>query len=139
MTFTEYADDSDYKYVESHDDVPITGDIDGNWGKYDIHAAVQAGEEKLEGDVNDGNEISPNNVKHIHAEAAAIWATYRLVVGMKSPDSQTRGDSLDEGSERMRFARELKSMYQETVGTIRKSGGFQSEDDDDIQFTVANW
>lgn len=120
-----YTSTSDLKYIDAIgglDAIPISGfDIDRNWSDQDKLDAAEAGEAKLEGDVNDGAAIDQSDVESIHGEAAAAWATYRLVLGMKTPDSQTRGDASDEGSERMAFADRIKSMYDEYVATIREA------------------
>ena len=135
-----YTDESDFKYVQSLDDVPVTGGIGKSWETEDIFEAVETGEQKLEGDVNEGQPIPQSEVVPLHGEAAATWATYRLVVGMKSPDSATRGDSLDEGDQRMEFAQELKSMYRSHKKTINEAEGFSSaQDEDSVDFRVANW
>lgn len=136
MVVEEYRGVTDYKYVASRDDVPVTGQgIGRNWTDDEIDRAVQTGEEKLEADVNEGTEIG--NPKHLHAEAAATWATYDLVKGMKPPDAATRGDSLDEGTERMEFARQLRDDYFELVESISTSEG--DEGRGTISFEVADW
>lgn len=131
-----YDGESDYKYVGGRSSVPVTGgDLNTTWTESEIDEAVEAGEVKLEADVNDGREIT--NPEAIHAEAAAAWATFKLVLGMKSPDATTRGDSLDEGSERMDFAREVKDLYRSYVNSIQSSE--QDEGRGTVDFEVANW
>ena len=99
---------------------------------------AEDGESKLEADVNQGNEIG--SPEAIHGNAAATWATYRLVLGMKSPDSQTRGDSLDEGAERMNIAEALKDDYHEYVHSITEARGDESEGGPgSVDFRVAEW
>jgi hypothetical protein len=135
-----YQNESDLKYIDSLEDIPVTNQgIGDSWGEEDKLQAAEAGEEKLEGDVNEGHAISQS--KSIHGTAAATWATYKLAVGMKSPDSTTRGDSLDEGTERFGFADRLKQMYQSYVNTINDASGFESDDDsnNDVTFSVADW
>lgn len=136
MVVEEYRGVKDYKYVISRDDVPVTGQgIGRNWDDDEIDRAVQSGEEKLEADVNEGSEIG--NPQHLHSEAAATWATYVLARGFKSPDSVTRGDSLDEGVDRMEFARQLRQDYFELVESISTSEG--DEGRGTISFEVADW
>lgn len=143
-----YSGESDYKYVDGRDDVPVTGQgIGDDWTISEIDNAVEAGEQKLEADVNEGEVIT--NPQDIHGEAAATWATYKLVLGMKSPDAVTRGDSLDEGSERIQFADRILSMYQSLVQSIIQASGIEGGGDgagggtgiqvDDVDFFVANW
>lgn len=116
-----YETEDDYRYVESKDKIPVTGDgIGRNWEDDEIHEAVETGEQKLENDVNNGEQI--DSPQQIHGEAAATWATYKLVLGMKAPDSATRGDMLDEGSERMAFADRLNRMYSSYVDSILGTG-----------------
>lgn len=134
-----YSDESDYKYVEGRDSVPVSGsDIGQNWSNSRIDNAVEDGETKLESDVNEGREIS--NPEHIHGQAAATWATYRLVLGFKSPDSATRGDSLDEGGQRMDYAKQLKEDYYDYVQSITSAEGDESEGGSgSVAFEVADW
>ncbi len=134
-----YTTEADLKYIDSLDDIPVTGQgIGSNWTEQEKLDAAEDGESKLEADVNEGHEIA--NSEHIHDQAAATWATYRLVLGFKSPESQTRGDSLDEGSERMDFARQLKEDYYEYVNSITNAQGDQSEGGPgEIDFQVADW
>lgn len=135
-----YQSEDDLKYIDDLDDIPVSGfGIDANWSDQDDKLpAAQAGEEKLEGDVNDGREIT--NSIDLHGEAAAAWATYRLVLGMKAPDSTTRGDSLDEGEERMQFADRIRRMYEDLVETLTGATGFESEGGSgSVDFMVADW
>lgn len=136
----EYSSEADYKYVSSMDSVPVGGqDIGRSWDENDVHRAVQEGEEKMEGDVNDGAEIKESNRQPMHGIAAATWATYRLVLSMKSPDATTRGDVNDEGSERMQIAEQLRADYEEWIRTIKDSQKDQSEETSKVRFDVANW
>jgi hypothetical protein len=134
-----YTQESDLKYINSLDDIPVSGDFDAStWTDQDKLDAAEDGESKLEADVNEGSEISAP--EHIHGQAAATWATYRLVVGFKSPDSQTRGDALDEGSERMAFAEAIKEDYYEYVQSITGAASDESEGGQgSVDFMVADW
>lgn len=134
-----YDTESDLKYIESLSNIPVTGEgFDSTWSTSKKLDAAEDGESKLEADVNDGQVI--NSPESIHGYAAATWATYRLVLGMKTPDSATRGDSLDEGGERMSFADHLKSDYYEYVDSITRASGDESEDGPAvIGFEVADW
>lgn len=115
-----YEKEEDYKYVQDKDEIPVTGqDIERNWDDDEIHSAVEKGEEKLEADVNGGDPIS--SPTSLHGEAAATWATYKLVLGMKAPDASTRGDSLDEGAQRMEFADRVRRMYNDLIESIAGS------------------
>lgn len=134
-----YDSADDLKYIDALSDIPVTGQgIGSGWTTDEKLEAAEAGEQKVEGDVNDGQEISTPS--SIHGQAAATWATYQLAVGMKSPDATTRGDSLDEGTERFGFADRLKQMYDSHINTINQASGFQSEQEtDSVSFDVADW
>lgn len=134
-----YDSESDLKYIEDLDDIPVSGQgIGDTWTTDDVLDAAESGESKLEADVNDGSVI--DNPEHIHGEAAATWATYRLVLGVKAPDSTTRGDALDEGSERMDFALQLKEDYYEYVDSITQSENDEGDDGSaTVGFHVADW
>lgn len=135
-----YDSESDLKYIDSLGDIPVSGQgIGETWSPQDKLDAAESGESKLEADVNDGNPI--NGAEHIHGDAAATWATYRLALGVKAPDSTTRGDALDEGSERMDFALELKEDYYEYVDSITAAQGDAGDEDSTttVDFYVAYW
>lgn len=134
-----YSDESELKYINSLDDIPVTGEgIGDDWSDAEKLKKAEDAESKLESDVNEGREIGTPEA--IHGNAAATWATYRFVLGFKTPDSQTRGDSLDEGSERMAFAEALKDDYYDYVNSITNATGDESEGGPgSVDFTVADW
>jgi len=125
-----YSQPSDTKYLDQLNSnsplepIPVAGpdsaNLDRNWDQADKLEAAEVGEATVEARVNDGAVIGTPTV--LHAEAAAAYATYRLVVGLKAPDAATRGDASDEGDERMAFAREVRSMYEDAIETIQNSG-----------------
>jgi len=134
-----YESESDLKYIDSLSEIPVSGQgFDATWTDNELLVKAETGEAKLESDVNDGDPI--NDPERIHSDAAATWATYRLVLGMKAPDSTTRGDSLDEGTERMNFAEALKDDYYDYVNSITQAGGDEGEDGPNTaSFHVADW
>lgn len=133
-----YSDESDLKYIDSLDEIPVAGDFpDSTWSSNDKLSAAEDGESKLEADVNEGQEL--NTTENIHSEAAATWATYKLVLGTKSPDSATRGDAMDEGSERMAFADRIKEMYNDYIDSIVEAEHDTGTDSDGVDFMVADW
>lgn len=133
-----YSDESDLKYIEDLDEIPVAGEFPSTtWSTQDKLSAAEVGESKLESDVNEGQELG--ETENIHSEAAATWATYKLVLGTKAPDSQTRGDALDEGGERIAFADRVKSMYNELISSIIEAEHDQGTDSDGVNFTVADW
>lgn len=133
-----YDNESEFKYIDGLDEIPITGP--DPFDKEDKLEAAEKGEAKLESDVNEGSPIPDQVREAIHGEAAACWATYRLVLGIKSPESQSRGDSLDEGTERMAFADRIKQMYDSHVDSIIMADADASEGGENtVGFEVADW
>lgn len=136
---TDYTSENDLKYIDGLDELPVVGEdsLLSGFEKDEKLEACQAGESKLEDDVNEGSTISNPGVSH--SEAAAAWATYKLVVGMKAPDAATRGDSLDEGTERMQFADRVLGMYREIVDGITEAENTPGQSSDGADFRVFDY
>lgn len=130
---TDYGSESDLKYIETLTEIPLSGP-DEFIDEEKLEAA-EFGESKLEADVNSGNRIIDEQVTHLHEKAATAWASYILFSGGESPTSALSGDLVEgSSSDAMEFAREMKSIYKETISSILKTD--EEEQSDEITFQV---
>ncbi|MDY6778991.1 MAG: hypothetical protein SV760_00260 [Halobacteria archaeon] len=131
MPTNDYASESDLRYINDLAEIPISGPDLDQFSKEDKLEAAEFGEAKIEADVNAGERLSDPTM--LHGKAAAAWASYQLFYGGEHPSSKLSG-SLGEGSsaDLIEFAREHKSVYKETVESIRAS---EAGTDDDDQLT----
>ncbi|MDY6780465.1 MAG: hypothetical protein SV760_07970 [Halobacteria archaeon] len=132
---TDYTDESDLRYIDDLDNIPLSGPDLDQFTKEDKLEAAETGESKIEADVNDGAKLDDPTI--LHAKAANAWASYILFYGGEHPSSALSG-SLGEGqaADLIEFAREHKSAYQELVASIRSS---EEGTDDDDQITSGFW
>lgn len=126
-----YTSESELRYIESLNDLPIMGpDLFPDSEKL---AAAAIAETKLEADVNDGVRLGEREVTPLHREAAGAYASYRLFVGPEHPEDinsgQLQGGS---GSDTMEFARELKTQYKSHLKSIETSEADTSDDSTDL-------
>lgn len=122
-----YEDESDLKYIDSLDDIPVSGP--DPFDPSDKLKAAEVGESKIEADAFDGDTIGDAGT--LVKEAAAAWASYRLFYGGEAPTSALSGDLVDgSSSDLVEFAREHKSNYNSLLSSI-----VDSEDDRDADDT----
>lgn len=121
-----YDTESDLKYIDSLDDIPVSGpDPFDDAEKLD---AAEVGEARVEADVNDGATIDGETV--LIREAAAAFASYRLFYGGESPTSALSGDLIDGSSnDIIELAREHKTNYDSTIASIVDSEADRDNDD----------
>lgn len=113
------------------DDIPLVGP--DPYDPEDKEEAGEAAEEKLEADVNDGNNF--DQTTSLHKEAIIAWATYRLATGAVSPTDAKSGDFYSgSGDDQAEFAAEMKNIYESNRSSILSSE--QDESDDSSEFVV---
>lgn len=118
-----YESESDLKYIDSLEDIPVSGP--DPFDTPDKLEAAEVGEAKIEADAFDGDPIADAGA--LVKDAAAAWASYRLFYGGESPTSALSGDLVDgSSSDLVEFAREHKSNYNSLLSSI-----VDSEDDSD--------
>lgn len=121
------ADTQPTGYILDPVNVPLAGpDPFTNDEKAD---AVESAEEKLEADINDGNDITDPTA--LHGTAVNAYATYVLATGPAEPGSQYSGDYADAGQSVMEFAREMLAIYRDTLSSIQGSQADDPMDKDD--------
>ena len=121
-----YDSESDLKYIDSTDDIPVSGP--DPFDKSEKLDAAEVGEARVEADVNDGATIDGATV--LIREAAAAFASYRLFYGGESPTSALSGDLVDGSSnDIMELAREHKANYDSTIASIVDSEADRDNDD----------
>lgn len=124
---TDYADESDLKYIPELAEIPLTGP-----DAFDTEAKLEAaemGEAKVEADVNLGDPLADPTM--LHQKAANAWASYLLFAGGESPSDALSGQVVEGSSaDQMEFATELKNIYESTIASIRTSDA--GDDDDDV-------
>jgi hypothetical protein len=81
--------------------------------------AIRYAEDKLEGDVNEGETIS--SPTDLHELATNAYASYILAVGPMDPADAQSGDFADAGDEVGQFANQLHNMYRSARSTILAS------------------
>jgi hypothetical protein len=126
-----YQSVADLRYIDGLDAIPISGpDPFSDAEKLD---AAEVGETKLEADVNDGLELGEDESTVLHSEAAAAWASYKLVYGGEAPESALSGEFVEgANSDLMEFAREHKASYESHVESIIESDADESSEQADI-------
>ncbi len=127
---TDYQDESDLKYIDGLDEIPLSGP--DPFEPDDKLEAAEFGEAKLEADVNSGREITAPT--RLHAKAATAWASYILFYGGEAPTSALSGQIV-EGSDAdlMEFAKENENVYEKTVSSIRQTDDETQPDEVDFQ------
>lgn len=135
MATNDYDDESDLRYINSIDEIPLSGPDLDKFSTDDKLEAAETGEAKIEADVNHGERLTDPTI--LHAKAANAWASYILFYGGEHPSSSLSG-SLGEGSsaDLIEFAREHKSAYSDFVSSIRSS---DAGTDDDDQVSTGFW
>lgn len=129
-----YSAESDLKYIDGLDDIPVSGPDD--FSDASKLQAAEVGEAKLEADVNDGVEIDESSVTVLHGEAAAAWASHKLVYGGESPTSALGGNFVDGSNQDIaEFATSHKETYQNLVASIIDSDADESSKSSDIVFS----
>ncbi|MFC7323244.1 hypothetical protein ACFQMF_01490 [Halorubrum rutilum] len=122
-----YDAESDLKYIESVDDIPLTGpDL---WeGDSDAKLdAAETAESKLEADVNDGVVIG--DATTLHAKAANAYASYLLFIGPEHPEDALSGQMYGgAGDDTMEFATEVHDVYRSLRSSIEGSDADSSQD-----------
>ena len=114
----DYTSDSEFKYVDNKDKVPMRGPDD--FELEEKLEAVEIAETKLEADVHNGKEIK--NPTILHGKAAAAYASYLLFFPGKSPEEARSGRLTESsGDEALEFAREFKHIYDSMVNSIANS------------------
>lgn len=126
-----YEKESDLKYIESLDDIPLTGpDLWSGQNQEKLDAA-EAAESKLEADVNDGAKI--DDATALHAKAANAYASYVLFIGPNHPEDAQSGQMYGgAGDDTMEFAREVHEIYRSLRSSIETSDADESSDDSDF-------
>lgn len=133
---TDYQSESDLKYIDGLEEIPISGPDPFSTGEK--LEAAEFGEAKLEADVNSGEEIAESGVTRLHAKAAAAWASYVLFYGGESPTSALSGELVEgSSSDAMEFAKEHKAVYNSTISSILQTD--EEEQPDEVDFQVANY
>lgn len=113
------------KYLDSVEEVPASGP--DPYSPTAKGRAIRDAEAMLEGDVNDGNEFDPAEIEPIHKAAIVYYATHRLAIDPKSPDSATMGSMADDGAGRMDYADRFLELYDRTVNSISGATGDAGE------------
>jgi len=118
---------SDLKYIDSLDEIPLTGpDLWAGDTDAKLDAAATA-ESKLEADVNDGVVIGAPTT--LHAKAAAAYASYLLFIGPEHPEDALSGQLYGgAGEDTMEFAREVHDVYRSLRSSIEESDADDSSD-----------
>lgn len=120
------------KYIDT-DDIPLSGPDPYEPSKK--QRAAESAEEKLEADVNDGQQFESTGV--LHEQAIAAWATYTLATGANHPTDAKSGDFYNGSNEdQAEFAAEMKNIYQSNRESILGSEADDSSDDSDITLSI---
>ena len=130
-----YDAESDLKYIEGLDDIPLTGPdlwADDTAAKLD---KAETAEAKLEADVNDGQPI--DEATPLHANAANAYASYLLFIGPEHPEDALSGQMYGgAGDDTMEFATEVHDVYRSLRSSIETSDADESSDDDNVIFSA---
>jgi hypothetical protein len=120
------------EYIDT-DDLPLAGP--DPYDPSDKQDAGEAAEQKLEADVNDGQQFTSAGV--LHEQAIAAWATYTLATGPNHPTDAKSGDFYNGSAEdQAEFAAEMKNIYQSNRESILGSEADDSSDDTDIMLSI---
>jgi hypothetical protein len=116
------------KYV-SRSDIPVQ--IPDNYNERDKNAALELAETSLELDLNDGDEISDEDVSSMMRVAVKQKATCELAKSADDPNSTKFGDITDSGTNKQDYAKMFCDRYDEIVMKILESGALADEGGED--------
>jgi hypothetical protein len=113
-------DDYEPKYLDSLDDVPISGPDD--YSPSEKRQAIYHAESSLELDVNSGEEIDQSNVVSAHRAAVMNLATHVLTHAAEDPADVTLGDMSDSGGTITEYSSRYLDEYLRLIDRITESG-----------------
>lgn len=104
------------KYVDV-DDIPVQ--IPDDYSQREKQDALELAESALEADVNDGHDISDEDVNVLIQSAIKQRATCELAKGSEHPDDASLGDLADDGTTKSDYAADsFCSTYDDLVDKI---------------------
>lgn len=110
-----YDAESDLKYIDSLDDIPLSGP--DPWEQGEKLKAAESAESLLEARANNGRPITA--VESIHRTAANAYASYILLSGAEHPNAAQSGDFYSGSNEDVaELASEMRNIWQDALTGI---------------------
>lgn len=119
-------------YIDSLEDLPVSGPDDYSPGEK--RKALFNAEPEFELDVNEGEEISSDEVTDTHRVAVLNLATHKLTGAAEGPSDVTLGDMADGGGAINEYSSQFLETYERLVDKILKTGHGNSSSDNHATF-----